>query len=199
MVSRSFLSLLLLVLLISACTPAEGLPTQMALPDDEPAIEEQPTEVIIETETPTPRPTVRARPTLPPTWTPTPAELPSSTPEPVIPVFTPFEPQNTLPSACDMFRVDFENSDSNFPIGNSPRAAWTLIEGAELYRVTIGDDLGRILRDDIYVAENSYVFDASLFELGRFYAWSVYPINAAGDQMCFQSGFDLVPFQPLGS
>lgn len=191
------------VCLLSACAQEAPLPTLAATTVPETPTDNQtagdnaqPTAVTEPTATAT-QVTIR-RPTLPPTWTP--VLRPTETPLPTqsIPTATPFVPRSTLPEACSTFAIDFENSTREFPVGMSPRAAWTPVEGAQAYRVRLLRTDGFVIRDDIYIEETSYVFDGRLFEEGQRYGWSVYPINSAGDQMCFERGQELVPYVPIG-
>jgi len=144
-----------------------------------------------------PSATPRVRPTLPPTWTLTPTLSPTPTATLLIPTRTPVTIQNTLPAACSTFDTVFAESDVQFNIGQAPRATWTSVEGAELYRLILSGPGGAILNDQIYLRETTYTFDASLFQVGEFYGWEVYPINAAGIQMCFAVGLELLPIQPI--
>lgn len=203
MMQQWFLVMMTLLVLFSAvaCAPAEEppLPTlagqQESLPLEETPIEE-PAASTEADPTNTPRPS--GRPTLPPTWTPQPSPTMTNTPEPVFPSPTPFIPAAGVPDACSNFVADIAGSTIEFRLGTPPTAAWTSIEGAELYRLTLAEANGRVIRDDIYLTDTQYQFDGSLFEEGRFYGWSVYPINANGDQMCFQAGLELIPFVPIG-
>lgn len=194
---RGVLILLMLVLaILTACVPeASDLPTQMVLPPDA-ETEVTATEAVEPTLAPTITPFVR--PTLPPTFTPTtsPSETPTPTDIPVTPAV--FVPPATLPEACSTFAPLLQESDREFVIGTAPRVTWTAVEGAELYRLVLQRDDGLIVKDDIYLAETFFVFDAGFFTLGRFYGWLVYPINARGDQMCFAVGAELTPYRPLG-
>lgn len=131
---------------------------------------------------------------LPPTWTFTPE--PSNTPEPtiVIPTQTPFVPAAEIPAACNTFDIVFAESTQTFQIGTSPKATWTPVTGAVRYRVEVADVNGRVVKDDIFVAETTYTFDPTLFSTdSTIYTWSVYPINQAGDQMCFEVGGEMTP------
>jgi len=189
----------LLVLTVAACAPDNALPTAVELPTNIPDI--TPTQEIgaeaAPAESPTPRPT-RVRPTLPPPFTATPTPTETPTPTPDGPAATPVAPAAAEPlPVCDSFAVDFSESSLQFPIETQPRAAWTPVEGATSYWVRLSDDTGRLLRDDIFIAETFYDFDEDLFELGRVYAWTVAPRDAAGIQMCFAVGSEFQPFQPL--
>ena len=176
----------------------ESLPTlvpvenEMASPTPEMLLEASLTPTIQASDTPTFAP----RATLPPTWTPTATWTPTETPTVFVPTSTPFVPRNTLPASCGQFDVVFADSTIEFPIGSTPRIAWVGIEGAELYRVILTGPRG-IVNDQIYLSETSYSFDASLFRVGDIYGWEVYPIDAAGIQMCFSVGMELIPRQPL--
>jgi len=194
---RGVLVLLMLVLaILTACVPQESdLPTQMVLPPDA-ETEVTATEEAVPTIAPTLTPFVR--PTLPPTFTPTtsPSETPTPTDVPVTP--TVFIPLFRSPEACSTFAPLLQESDREFVIGTAPRITRSEERGAELYRLELQRDDGFVVKDDIYLAETSFVFDAGFFTLGRFYGWLVYPINARGDQMCFAVGAELTPYRPLG-
>lgn len=184
------LIILSLLVILAACTQqAQELPTLI------------PTATIPEaTNTPEPTPTeTQAPPTLPPTWTPTFTETVVPTETEVFPTATPLDASGGLPEACNTFAVDGVNTQVEFEIGASPIVAWTPVEGAELYRVTLSDQFGRILKDDIYIAETQYQFSPDFFELNTVYGWSVIPLDAVGDQMCFPRGLELIPFRPRPS
>jgi hypothetical protein len=141
-----------------------------------------------------------ARPTLPPTWTPMPEPSETPTATPIIPTITPFVPvNNTLPSGCDVFDVDFANTDTEFLIGASPTVTWIATPGATQYRVTVANANGLVIKDDIYLSETTYTFPADYFEEGQFYGWTVIPLDADGVQMCYLRGGELIPIRPLGS
>jgi hypothetical protein len=91
------------------------------------------------------------------------------------------------------FDVVYEQSTVSFELGTSPRAVWTPINGAQLYRLALRMSNGFVVNENIYVAENSYNFPPDLFVEGQSYGWDVYPINNAGDQMCFAVGAELIP------
>jgi hypothetical protein len=191
---------MLVVVVLAACNPQapQELPTiipeNTAIPTTE--IPAQSAEV-------TPTATVtppRARPTLPPTWTPLPSEtpLPTETETP-LPTPTFFQPTAALPEGCNVFQIDFERSSRDFRIGTAPTVYWVIVPEAVRYRVTLRTFQGVIIKDDIYLAETQYTFAADLFEQGVQYGWEVYPINALGDQMCFQRGGELYPVIRLGN
>lgn len=139
----------------------------------------------------------RARPTLPPTFTPTDRPTITPTHTPVVASVTPFVSAATPDLACANFQTIFEQSDVDFDEGVAPRATWTAIPNAELYRVFLKDSFGRILRDDIYIVETTFTFASEVFKVGTLYAWEVYPINARGDQMCLPVGLEMRPRKPL--
>lgn len=147
-----------------------------------------PTEAVTATNTRGPR-------ELPPTWTPTPP--PSITPSPteVIPTQTPFNVPNAgLPPECTGFDIIFAESTQTFQIGTAPTVTWKPVSGAVRYRVALNDINTRIVKDNIFIAETTYTFDPSLFSTNsQLYTWSVYPINQAGDQMCFDVGGEMTP------
>lgn len=201
---RAWVGLLLFSLLASACTQEETLPT--LIPTAVPPTEEMPptAESAVES-VPTATATQRVRPTFPPTFTPTPAPTDTPTATQVFPSPTLFIQYATPNPACNTFDTIFEQSDYEFAVGVSPRATWRAVEGAQLYRLILKESNGRVINDQIYLAETTYTFPADLFEVGRSYGWEVYPINAQGDQMCFAVGLEmfpqrqLFPNQPLGS
>lgn len=198
---------LMTIFLISACTPqGDAMPTSASLPTDLP----QPTEEPAEDFTPTPEiiataETQNLRPTLPPTFTPT-AEGDGPVVDPVdeqpteaVPTDVPTQDTSNPPAtrstgerpSCVDFLVDFDNSTSSFAAGTQPVAAWTSPAGAESYFIELSNQSGFLVLTDIYIADTSYTFDAALFEAGQVYAWSVYPLDANGDQMCFTRGYEI--------
>jgi len=197
----------LLLIFIVACTPQDTslptlIPTSAPVEPTEnvpPAIpttdqtEPTPTREILPTNTPI------ARNTLPPTWTvvPTATETPFPTVAP--PTITPFNPSNIeLPTECDLFQVDFVNNTTEFTAGEAPTIAFTSIPSATSYRVILADGIGTIIKDDIFIFETTYTFDASFFEGGEFYGWQAYPIDVNNEQMCNFVGAELIAFRPLG-
>lgn len=200
---------LVAILLLAACTSSDGdaLPTSASLPTaqstDEPVVEEDATptaEVMLAT-------AESLRPTLPPTFTPT-AEGDSQEVEDTEdtsasqlddPTRTPSsETSNPPPAtsgerpACVDFEVDLQDSTSTFALGTQPVAAWISIAGAESYFLELSNQSGFVILTDVYIAETTYTFDADLFEDGQAYGWSVYPLDANGDQMCFTRGSEMV-------
>lgn len=178
--------LMILILILAACQQeAQVLPTLIPSPTVP-----EPTATPEATATPT-----NAPPTLPPTWTPTPTETYTPSPTDVIATSTPLDvPEQGLPPACETFAVNGGITQVQFPLGASPLVAWNPVDGAELYRVTLSDASGRILKDDIYIAETQYSFAPELFERDQVYGWTVIPLDAIGDQMCFPRGLELIPF-----
>lgn len=180
------------VVLISACTPTTeiGLPTLAALPTEGVnSVEVASTQIDA--------PVVRPRSTLPPTFTPSP-EPTEAQPTPILeptltrlPVTSPPRESDERPE-CANFKVDYENSDREFTIGTSPHVQWSAMPNATSYLLKLGDETGVVLRDDIYVTDTSYSFDSAQFKVGVAYAWSVYPIDAIGDQMCYVRGAELM-------
>jgi hypothetical protein len=145
------------------------------------------------TATPTPAAPV-ARNTLPPPFTPTQSEPATPTVTETPPVTaTFFDPVVTLPAGCETFLVSDASRSIRFNLGESPTVSWSGAAGAVRYRLKLVETTGRILDENIYIAETSYTFPAELFGRGRFYGWEVYPINEAGDQMCFIQGGELTP------
>lgn len=185
---RIIFVLLLGLAFLSACNSSQSIELPTLIASMEPEIQvTATTELTTEVEPILSTPTERA--TLPPTWTASPTEF---VPPTAIPTMTPFT-SKILSPACDTFAPDRENSDIEFVIGVSPRVSWTPVEGAVRYYVELSDINGVILTEDIYINETSYVFVDTLFKLGQFYGWTVYPIDANGDQMCYQRGLELIP------
>lgn len=188
--------LIIPLLLLAACNQQESLPTLVPTePPPEPTATPPEVEATEASEPPTAvnTPVPRTRPTLPPTFTPTPSETPTLTPTEVIPTATFFNPPPTLPEGCSGFNVIFEQTDVEFPLGGSPTVSWTTVSGAPTYWVILESSSGRVLKDDIFIAETSYTFAADLFERGQLYGWKVLPLDAEGVQMCFQRGGELIP------
>lgn len=191
------------VLVLGACTQQEEalptlIPTADVAPTEVPTIAPtQASEVVVVTQ--------RVRPTFPPTFTPTVAPTDTPVPTQVFASPTLFIQYATPNASCDTFDTIFEQSDYEFAAGVSPRATWRAVEGAELYRLILKESNGRVINDNIYIAETTYAFPSDLFLVGSSYGWEVYPINAAGDQMCFAVGLEMRPLrqqfpnQPLGS
>lgn len=202
-------SVLILLIALVACAPQDDTLPTLAPLDVEPTTEIEITPTTIDTAidadiTPTDvqadnTSTTFSRPTLPPTWTPLPESTEPPTETPVIPTITPFFPaNNTLPAGCDTFAIDDENTTIRFNIGDSPTVVWTAVDGASQYRVGLTDATGLIIKDDIFLTETSYTFSADLFELGKFYGWTVYPLDVQNIQMCNFRGSELIPVRPIG-
>ena len=174
--------------LVGACSQAEALPTAVSFPTEVPPTE---TPDITPTFTSTPAPVS----TLPPTWTFTPevtdTPIPTNTEVPA--TVTPLPAPETVESVCDTFQADPGLSTRQFIIGESPVAAWTPVEGAVLYRVFLSNFSLQTIKDDIYTDHTSWTFDPNSFELGENYVWAVWPLDAIGDQMCFERGGELLP------
>ncbi|MCU0513948.1 MAG: hypothetical protein MUE40_15435 [Anaerolineae bacterium] len=186
---------IVVVLLLAACQPqAQVLPTLEALPTLPPP-SATPAAPVPAAATATPF----VRPTLPPTFTPTaePTATETHTPTPP-PTATFFNPPATVPTDCTAFLISDGSRRVEFRAGETPAVAWSAAPAAVRYRITLYDFAGSIIRDDIYIAETFYNFPPELFEPRRNYSWEVYPINAAGDQMCFAQGGELVTVVPPG-
>lgn len=188
----------LLCLAASACSSGdEALPTLVPVEPSPPTAEVVEIEASPAGVEPTATPTqVRVRPTLPPTFTPTPSPTLEPAPTRVFPTATPFISAATPDPNCVLFTVNFEQSTTQFNVGESPRAVWNPIPGAELYRVILRTENEQVVTDQIYVAETSYQFPPGLFNPGVVYGWEVYPINARNDQMCFTIGSIFIPVTP---
>jgi|GEM_PF-645595 len=186
-----------IMLLVSACGgQEEALPTEVEFPTDVlPTVDEVEAQV---EEEPTETPTPVVNPTLPPTWTftPEPSETPIPTATEILETSTPLPTPKTLSAACNTFGADPERSTRQFVVGEAPVAAWTDVEGAELYRVFLSSFSQTLIRDDIYTDQTSFTFDPNSFELGEIYVWAVWPLDSIGDQMCFERGGELIPQRP---
>ncbi len=192
-----FIAFLLVIITVAvACSPAaeETLPTLApeALASPQPPAVDTPVESS-STATPALPAATPTRFELPPTWTPTFTHTPSPTPtftpspEPVLPP--------TLPATCDTFAVDRERSSRTFNVGTSPLVAWTEAEGTLYYRLTVYNDIGMPIFEEL-VTETQYALPADLFEEGRRYGWQVHPVDQAGIQMCYNRGAELIPIVP---
>jgi hypothetical protein len=186
--------IVIMSLVISACSQQEELPTVVAFPTEIP-----PTEVEITVE-PTLTPVPRELATLPPTWTNTPDVTAT-----IEATATPAETATFLPEpkavsvACDTFQIDTEKTTKEFFIGESPIGAWTAVDGAALYHVFLYDFRGRTINDQIYTEDTFWEFNPDHFELGENYIWAVWPLDSVGDQMCFERGLELLPQRSSGS
>jgi hypothetical protein len=179
------------VSLLAACNNTPALPT--TAPTIAATTAPQVAATTASTQAPTATNTRGAR-ELPPTWTPTPPPTQTPTPTEVIATQTPFAPAAALPAECNGFDIIFAESTQTFQIGTAPKVAWKPVPTAVRYRVELGDINGRTVANEIFVAETNYTFDASLFSTDSpIYTWSVYPINQAGDQMCFEVGGEMTP------
>ena len=188
------------VMLLAACNGRQDeLPTLIPTANDA-APTVAPSETALEAAiTPSATATmVRTRPTLPPAFTPTTAPSETPTETEVFASPTLFVSGATADANCNTFDTNFDQSNVQFNVGDAPRASWQAVPGAQLYRVILKESNGRVINDQIYVAETTYTFDASLFANGKTYGWEVYPVNAANDQMCFAIGLELLPVTPSG-
>jgi len=184
-----WIKLLLFLLVLSgvlvACDGGEenALPTRVELEAEQPAATEAPSNDTQEVaSTPTPE-TINSqgRPTLPPSWTPTdaPTETPTATATFTLP------PPPTVSEACSTFRIDREQSTSEFQIGESPVIAWTAVEGAGAYRVRIVNELETPLTDDPpVVVDTVFTIEGEVFPGPGRYIWTVEPLDQNGIQMC---------------
>jgi hypothetical protein len=196
MQKRLLFILIVLLGALAACNaqPTPVLPTLIPTSTNPP----DPTD----TEVPTQGPTREvATFSLPPTWTPT--VIPTETPIPATPtqqIVATMVPVTPL-DVCSNFAVDFSNSTTSFPANTEPVVAWTAIQGASLYRVTLfaPDNLGNLVAlFDGYTDQTSYTFTQALytFEVGTQYGWEVYPVDNQNQQMCTSRGGELAPFTP---
>lgn len=193
-----------LILLLSACSGGEeSLPTliptgtlpaggETSLPA---TAESAATVVLAETATAT---RAAGRPTLPPTFTPTTAPTEEPTATEFFPTSTLFIPAATADPGCNNFGSNFGESNTIFNLGETPRATWAAIPGAELYRLIVRSSVGEIVYDQL-LTETTATFPANLFANGLTYGWVVYPINGRGDQMCSAIGLELIPVTPFGA
>jgi hypothetical protein len=183
-------------LLLASCTgnpTAEVLPTLIptpgaATPPSQTPVPEQPTVP------PTAEPLTR--PTLPPTWTPDSVQLAASGVPTVTPEVsaTPIIVATVMPTlvVCAGFVADRANSTSQFKIGTTPQVFWGKVDTAARYRIRLLDESGTQLFVD-FALEPTYTFKADLFEKNKVYAWSVYPEDSLGQQMCTERGAELYP------
>ncbi|MFN8376211.1 MAG: hypothetical protein U0694_25470 [Anaerolineae bacterium] len=195
MQKRWFIYVLILVGALAACNaqPTPVLPTLIPTSTDAPA----PTD----TDVPSPQPTVPTSTafSLPPTWTFTP--VPSNTPVPPTATQAATAQEFTPLNACSTFAIDIQRSVTSFPSNTEPVVAWTAVQGAQLYRVTLyaPDNFGNLQAlFDGYTDQTSYTFTRDLytFEVGTQYGWEVYPIDNLQQQMCLSLGGELAPFTP---
>ncbi len=173
-----------LVIAGAGCEQNAAPPLPTLIPTLEPL--EPPTATIQPTEAPTTAPITR--PTLPPTWTPLPAPTQPPTLTPVQDIGIPVG-QPTL-EVCGTFRVDPSRYGADFRFGMAVTTAWMPVATATHYRVSLIDEVGDELFTD-YTAETVFTFSADLFERGKRYGWTVYPIDTVGQQMCISVGDEL--------
>lgn len=198
--NRCFAALIVVVFMLAACgqPSTQTLPTLIPTPG---GVQAQPTETeaVVATVQPTQEPLTR--PTFPPTWTPsaggdtstdngsgTDSAAPTTPPGTPIPIPT---EQPTL-VVCGGFVADRARSTSSFTLGTTPQIFWTKVDTAFRYRIRLLDDTGAELFVD-FSLDPTYTFKADLFERGKVYAWSVYPEDSIGQQMCGERGAELLP------
>ncbi len=178
-----------IILVLAAGCQSQDAPLPTLMPT---ALPELPTATaVVEPTVPTTPPI--ERPTLPPTWTPSPdPSIITATPTPDTGLMATEIPRS-LPTleVCAPFRVDRSRYSATFTLGSAPQVAWTPVETAQSYRVTLIDEFGRELFTD-YTLDTVYIFRADLFERGKRYGWEVYPIDVIGQQMCLQRGDELI-------
>ena len=174
--------------LLAACQPdsAPALPT---LAEVAPPTTEVPSTAAPPTEAPaTATPFVRA--TLPPIFTPT--ASPTHTPLPPTATLTAQPIVSELLEVCRTFNINRETSQTEFLFGTTPRVEWFAVEGAAFYRVSLKDRFGLEIFND-FTEDTSFIFPIELFDKGALYGWEVYPLDAAGIQMCYGLGSELFP------
>jgi hypothetical protein len=175
----------------------------------------QPTLVVptlIPTSTDAPEPSATVPPTqgptqeiatfsLPPTWTPeispTQTPVPATATQQIVATAVQITPLDV----CGTFAVDFNRSVTIFPSNTEPVVAWTTVQGAQVYRVTLfgPDNFGNLVElFSGYTADDHYTFTRDLytFEEGTQYGWEVYPTDNLNQQMCTSRGGELSPFRP---
>ncbi len=200
---KSVVALMIIVLGLVACSPqtSETLPTLIPTPGGAQAATVTPAE---STQPPTAAPLTRS--TLPPTWTPEPGSVDSSSGNSVSgnasslatptseTLNTPLPPPTEVPTlvVCGTFVADRSRSTSTFTVGQSPQILWTKVETAARYRIRLLDDAGTEVMVD-FTLQPGYVFRPDLFTAGKVYAWSVYPEDSLGQQMCSERGAELYP------
>jgi len=153
----------------------------------EPAVPQASTNTPFPTQVPPPSPPPRF--TLPPTFTPTPAPTLTPTPEPTSEGPTPI-PDRAF-EGCDGFGVDFELSQEQFVLGESPLIAWTPVAGADAYRVYVRDQF-ESERTEQTIRETSLQINPDVFTLRGRYSWTVEPLDSFGIQICPGRGESLL-------
>lgn len=179
--------LITILIVLAGCAPEEtSLPTLIPASNQDAATQE------VTTEAATPTPLPRERPTLPPTWTPVPSptEIPLEVQQAETQAQETLSAPPTLLAVCDGFGEDRERNVRSLTLGESVQVAWTPVQGAVQYSITLVDQTAEALFTD-YTAETGYTFRAELFEARAMYGWEVYPIDALGQQMCLSRGAEL--------
>ena len=202
---RCFAALVMIAFALVACgqQSAETLPTLIPTPG---GVLATPTGVAAESTTePTQTQLPLTRPTLPPTWTPSAGDQTDTSdntsgtnpqPSTATPAVqgTPAPVATEVPTlvVCGGFVADRAKSVSTFAIGTTPQIVWTKVDTAARYRIRLLDDTGAELFVD-FSLDPTYTFRADLFKAGNVYAWSVYPEDSLGQQMCTERGAELYP------
>jgi ABC-type Fe3+-hydroxamate transport system substrate-binding protein len=145
--------------------------------------------------TSTPLPTFPpSRPTLPPSWTPLAESASTDVPALGAPTQAVVAPPLTVEGsnpACTTFGADPATNTTEFFLGESPRIAWTVVDGARLYRLFVFDAEQTRIHEQL-VEEPFYEIPAEVFQREGRYGWEVEPLDGLGIQMCLARGEELV-------
>ncbi len=205
---RCLAALVVIAFALAACggQPAsQTLPTLIPTPG---GVQPSATPTVASAESttePTQVPLPLTRPTLPPTWTPAPGDQTNSTDNTAVtnqPLATatlavsdtPAPVATEVPTlvVCGGFVANRNKSTSTFTVGATPQIFWTNVDTAARYRIRLLDDTGAELFVD-FSLQPTYTFRADLFQKNKVYAWSVYPEDSLGQQMCTERGAELYP------
>jgi hypothetical protein len=171
---------LLIAFLVTGCTAQVAPDGSATLPTiaQVPVVETDP----VPTNTAIPPATPAPRPTLPPTWTPSPPRYPTDLPD-----------YSLNAQACSTFSPWLQYSDREFVYGDAPNVVWgpVTLEGVT-YRIDLIRLDGEILFTEAGLTTNQFRFDPALFSIGQVYAWLVYPFGPDGEQLCLETGVELV-------
>lgn len=94
--------------------------------------------------------------------------------------------------ACADFNIDDERTAYTVNRQADTQVAWTAVEGARAYRITLYD----VERNTVYTAiigETEFNFGPTLFKPFERYFWEVRPFDLEGVQLCAAKGALLVP------
>lgn len=196
MQKRWLFILMILLGALAACNaqPTPVLPTLIPTSTDAP----EPSATVPPTEGPT---QLVATFELPPTWTPTTEASATSIAASPTRQDAATAVQITPLNVCSSFAVDFDRSVTTFASNTEPVVAWTVVQGAQIYRVTLfgPDNFGNLVSlFDGFTEDDHYTITRDLytFEVGKQYGWEVYPVDNLNQQMCTSRGGELSPFTP---